>query len=79
MSATALATTRLPVVRESRPQLRLVHTGPRSLAELIDTTWAGLRAEAPVACPICDHRMEPRHGAGGVVGGRCTSCATELD
>ena len=78
MAATALATKRLPVMRESRPQLRLVPTGPRNLAELIDTAWAGLRAEAPVACPVCDHRMEPRLGAAGVVGGACTSCGSTL-
>ena len=78
MAATALATKRLPVMREHRPHLRLVPTGPRNLAELIDTAWAGLSAEAPIACPVCDGRMEPRLGATGVVGGACRSCGTTL-
>lgn len=58
--------------------LQLVPTGPRNLAELIDTAWAGLGAEAPVACPVCDERMEPRLGATGVVGGACRSCGSTL-
>lgn len=75
MSATAIALRKLPLVRDARPQLRLVHSGPRNLAELIDTAWAGVRAEMPVACPICDGRMTRSSGA---VAARCRSCGTEL-
>ncbi len=79
MAATAVATRRLPVMRERQPQLRLVPSGPRNLAEVIDTAWAGLRADAPVACPVCDGRMEPRWTAGsGIAGGRCKDCGSEL-
>jgi hypothetical protein len=79
MAATAPALRRLPVVRDSRPLLRLVAPGPRNLAELVDTAWAGLRAEMPIACPVCDGRMEPRLSAGsGVAGGRCRDCGSEL-
>ena len=58
--------------------LRLAHEA-RSLGEHAELLWAGLQANAPVACPICDGRMEPRYSATGVVGGRCRSCGTELD
>ena len=80
MSATALAhpTRRLPLMREARPALALVPPAPQSLAELIDTAWAGLGAEAPIACPICDGPMTPRLGATGVAGGKCRDCGTEL-
>jgi hypothetical protein len=73
MSATAVATRRIPLLREARPQLRLVPCGARSLAEVVDSAWAGIQAEAPVACPICDGRMEPRASVGV-----CRDCGTEL-
>lgn len=50
-----------------------------SLDELMTAAWAGLRADAPIACPLCDSVMEPLWSAGaGVVGGRCRECGTEL-
>lgn len=49
------------------------------LADVIAIAWAGLSAGAPVACPVCDGPMRPRHAAGaGVVGGRCDDCGAEL-
>ena len=79
MAATATPLRRLPVVGDSRPLLRVVAPGPRNLAEVVDTAWAGLRAEMPIACPVCDGRMEPRLQAGsGVAGGRCRDCGSEL-
>lgn len=78
MAAVAMPVRRLPVVDEPRPPLRLVSQA-RSLAEVLDSAWAGLQAEFPVACPVCDGRMEPRVSAGSrVVGGLCRSCGTEL-
>lgn len=78
MSAVAL-TRRAFVEPEPRAaELKLFRRGPRNLAELIDTAWAGLLAEAPVACPICDGRMDPRPTAIGVAGGKCRSCGSEL-
>ena len=51
----------------------------RTLDDLVVEAWAGLRADAPIACPWCDSTMEPRWSAGaGVVGGRCRRCGTEL-
>ena len=51
----------------------------RTLEDLVVEAWAGLRADAPIACPWCDSTMEPRWSAGaGVVGGRCRRCGTEL-
>ena len=78
MSALALRTRPLPIVEPRDAEIRLFRRGPRNLAELIDVAWAGLQAESPIACPVCDGRMEPRHSANGVVGGKCTSCGTEL-
>jgi hypothetical protein len=79
MAATALPTRRLPVLPAPRQRLRLVPPAAATLAEVIDTAWAGLNADAPVACPVCDGRMEPRLSAGaGVVGGRCRVCGSEL-
>jgi hypothetical protein len=79
MAATALPTRRLPVLPAPRQRLRLVPPAAATLAEVIDTAWAGLNADAPVACPVCDGRMEPRLSAGaGVVGGRCRDCGSEL-
>jgi len=57
----------------------LVGESPRTLEDLVVETWAGLRADAPTACPMCDSLMEPRWSAGaGVVGGRCRQCGTEM-
>jgi len=51
----------------------------RTLEDLIVEAWAGLRADAPIACPWCDATMESRWSAGaGVVGGRCRRCGAEL-
>ena len=51
----------------------------RTLDDLMVEAWAGLRADAPIACPWCDATMEPRWSAGaGVVGGRCRRCGSEL-
>lgn len=51
----------------------------RTLEDVMVETWAGLRADAPTACPMCDSLMEPRWSAGaGVVGGRCRQCGTEM-
>jgi hypothetical protein len=51
-----------------------------SLDELISSAWAGLGAEAPVACPVCSATMTPRWSAGaGVVGGRCGGCGSTLE
>ena len=50
-----------------------------TLDEVMTSAWAGLRADAPIACPLCDAVMEPLWSAGaGVVGGRCRDCGTEL-
>lgn len=51
----------------------------RTLEDLMVETWAGLQADGPTACPMCDSVMEPRWSAGaGVVGGRCRQCGTEM-
>ena len=78
--ATAIAypSRRLPVMRDARPALRLAPAPAASLADVIRTAWAGIQAQAPVACPMCDGRMEPRLCASGVAGGRCRDCGSEL-
>jgi hypothetical protein len=51
--------------------------GP-TLAAAITSLWDRLTAAQPAACPVCDAPIEPRHAAGGVVGGRCRSCGSTL-
>jgi hypothetical protein len=50
-----------------------------SLEDAITALWDDLTAGEVSDCPVCGEAMEPRHSAGaGVVGGRCTSCATTI-
>ena len=78
MAATAIAASSAFRSAERRPELRLVRREARSLADVVDLAWTALQAEAPVACLVCDGRMEPRMSATGVAGGRCRDCGTEL-
>ena len=86
----ALAMRRLPVVAEPpspRPQLVALPGGvaapavaARSLDVALTESWTALRAGTTVTCILCGGAMTPRWSAGaGVIGGRCTSCGTELD
>jgi hypothetical protein len=63
---------------ERRSALRPAVDRPLTLAVVIDTAWAGLQADAPIACPVCDGRMTPRPSASGAAGGKCRDCGTEL-
>jgi hypothetical protein len=83
----ALAMRRLPVVSEPpRPRLVALPGGAaatvasRSLDAALSGAWSSLRAGQTVTCVLCGGAMTPRWTAGnGVVGGRCTSCGTEMD
>ena len=51
----------------------------RTLEDVVSGAWEDLTAHRTATCPICDGAMEPRYGSGpSAVGGRCTSCRTEL-
>lgn len=68
-------------VRREIPVERVARGGvlDQTLDDLMVGAWVGLRAGAPIACPLCDAVMEPRWSAGsGVVGGRCGDCGCEL-
>jgi hypothetical protein len=53
--------------------------GARTLDDLLTGIWETVAADQVATCPLCHGPMEPRHGAGAApVGGRCTSCGTEL-
>jgi len=53
--------------------------GELTLDELLTGTWEALMIGRAATCPMCEAPMEPRHSAGHTpVGGRCTSCGTEL-
>ena len=55
-------------------------TAARSLDSMLLAAWAGLAAGHPIACPVCDGRMDPRPAASeGVAGGRCRDCGTTID
>jgi hypothetical protein len=64
--------------REAAPRIAAA-TAERTLDEAISALWGELATGATTDCPICGSAMEPRHSAGaGVVGGRCSTCATTL-
>jgi hypothetical protein len=64
-------------VQVDAPETRAL-AGP-TLDAAVSSLWRSLAVGEPCACPLCGSAMEPRHSAGaGVVGGRCTSCATTL-
>jgi DnaJ-class molecular chaperone len=48
--------------------------GRITLDELVSGAWAGLAAGAPVACPVCDDRMDPAGSAQGA----CRACGATL-
>ena len=51
----------------------------RMLEDVISGAWEDLTAHRFATCPICAAEMTPRYGSGAsAVGGRCTSCLTEL-
>jgi len=53
--------------------------GEPTLDEVLTGTWEALLIGRAATCPICDGPMEARYSAGHTpVGGRCTSCGTEL-
>jgi hypothetical protein len=52
--------------------------GP-TLEDVVGDAWAALTAGEPAACPVCGSAMAPRYGSGAAaVGGRCTTCGSEL-
>jgi hypothetical protein len=53
--------------------------GEPTLDELITGVWEGLVAHRAVGCAICGAEMKPVYAVHGLpIGGRCTSCGTEL-
>jgi len=51
----------------------------RTLEDVLSGAWEDLTAHRTATCPLCDGAMEPRYGAGpSAVGGRCTSCRSEM-
>jgi hypothetical protein len=50
-----------------------------TLDEMISGLWGELREGETADCPVCGLDLLPRHSASaGVVGGRCSNCATTL-
>ena len=51
----------------------------RTLEDVISGAWEDLTAHRTATCPICSAEMTARYGSGpSAVGGRCTSCSSEL-
>ena len=66
---------RPPARERRRPAACHPVTGGRlTLDELISSAWAGVAAQAPVACPWCGGRMSAEPGEAA----RCRSCASSL-
>jgi hypothetical protein len=60
--------------RRGAPHTPLAAGGRITLDELVSGAWAGLAAGAPVACPVCDDRMDPATAGSG----SCRACGAEL-
>jgi hypothetical protein len=68
-----------PAERRQAETLTEAATTERTLDEAISAMWGELTTGSTTDCPLCGSAMEPRHSAGaGVVGGRCSGCATTL-
>jgi hypothetical protein len=53
--------------------------GTPTLDDLLTGIWETVSSGQPATCPLCHGALEPRYGAGSApVGGRCTSCGTEI-
>jgi len=53
--------------------------GEPTLDEVLVDTWEALLIGRAATCLMCGGSIEPRYSAGHApVGGRCTSCGTEL-
>ncbi len=72
----------MAVIDVPRPAVlphRLCRREGPTLEDVLSGAWEDLIAHRTATCPICDGAMEPRYGSGpSAVGGRCTSCRTEL-
>ena len=68
--------------RQQRSAAERLQASPRegrTLEDVLSGAWEDLSAHRTATCPLCDGAMEPRYGAGpSAVGGRCTSCRTEM-
>ncbi len=68
--------------RQQRSAAERLQASPRegrTLEDVLSGAWEDLGAHRTATCPICDGAMAPRYGTGpSAVGGRCTSCRTEL-
>lgn len=62
------------------PPTTASNVGPQpTLDEVLTGTWEALLIGRAATCPMCEGPMEARYSAGHTpVGGRCTSCGTEL-
>jgi hypothetical protein len=69
-----------PLRQEAAPAPQEATTASaRTLDEALSALWGELTTGTAIDCPVCGGAMEPRHSAGaGVVGGRCSTCATTL-
>jgi hypothetical protein len=68
------------VAEPERPSLRFDAPGAgSSLEDVVVRAWSGVRLGRAVPCLVCGGELVPRLGAGAApVGGRCTSCRSEL-
>ena len=68
-----------PQQRSAAERLKASPREGRTLEDVLSGAWEDLTAHRTATCPICDGAMAPRYGSGpSAVGGRCTSCRSEL-
>ena len=69
-----------PAPRSAAERLQASPREGRTLEDVLSGAWEDLTAHRSATCPICHGAMKPRYGSGPcAVGGRCTSCRTELN
>ncbi len=67
------------LVPEAPPSLFDAAAAGPTLEDVVAGAWGALSSAAPAACPVCGGTMAPCFGSGAAaVGGRCTSCGSEL-
>jgi len=70
---------RSPRQRSAAERLQASPREGRTLEDVLSGAWEDLTAHRTATCPICAGAMKPRYGSGpSAVGGRCTSCRTEV-
>jgi hypothetical protein len=62
-----------PHVHRPEPRRRAAALSGPTLDDVVTRVWEGMRAQMPIACPVCRTEIEAS------AGGRCGACGSALD